>query len=117
GTILIWVLGSNRGPHRVAREFLHEDVFRLLMERSPVALRLAVGCEVGEESLVQQLLAAHPGVSDSLTEDDRRRLPAAAEDNNTAAVRLLLAAGWPVNARAKHNATALHWAAWHGNDE
>ena len=29
----------------------------------------------------------------------------------------MLGAGWPVNARGKHGATALHFAAWHGNLE
>ena len=32
-------------------------------------------------------------------------------------VHLMLGAGWPVNARGKHGATALHFAAWHGNLE
>lgn len=117
GTILIWVLGANRAAHHVAREFLHEDVFRLLMERSPVELQLTVACELGDESAVQRLLASHPNLADSFAEEDRRSLPAAAENNNTAALRLMLSAGWPVDARARHNATALHWAAWHGNAE
>jgi hypothetical protein len=60
GTILIWVLGANRAAHHVAREFLHEDVFRLLMERSPVELQLTVACELGDESAVQRLLASVP---------------------------------------------------------
>jgi ankyrin repeat protein len=29
----------------------------------------------------------------------------------------MLAAGWPVDARGDHGATALHWAAWHGGRE
>jgi hypothetical protein len=41
----------------------------------------------------------------------------AAQNNNTAAVRLMLKAGWPINARGQHRGTALHWAAWHGNAE
>ena len=39
----------------------------------------------------------------------------AADRNDIHATRLLLAAGWPVDARGKHGATALHFAAWHGN--
>src|SRR5439155_10967359 len=35
GTIYIWVFGWNKTPHLVAREFGHEAVLRLLMERSP----------------------------------------------------------------------------------
>jgi hypothetical protein len=44
-----------------------------------------------------------------------RRLVDAADRNDAHAVRLLLSAGWPVDARGKHGATALHFAAWHGN--
>ena len=31
------------------------------------------------------------------------------------AVRLMLEAGWPVDARGQHGGTALHWAAFHGH--
>jgi len=41
GTIYIWTLGQNKTPHMVAREFGHEDVFRLLMDRSPEQLKLS----------------------------------------------------------------------------
>lgn len=41
----------------------------------------------------------------------------AAERNDAVAVRLLLLAGWPVNAIGKHGATALHFGAWHGNSD
>jgi ankyrin repeat protein len=44
-----------------------------------------------------------------------RRAVDAADRNDTKALRLMLAAGWPVNAQGKHGATALHFAAWHGN--
>ncbi|HSZ56691.1 MAG TPA: ankyrin repeat domain-containing protein [Tepidisphaeraceae bacterium] len=36
GTIYIWTLGADKTPHQVAREFGHENVFALLMERSPM---------------------------------------------------------------------------------
>jgi hypothetical protein len=41
----------------------------------------------------------------------------AAQNNNTKAVKLMLEAGWPVDARGRHNGTALHWAGFHGNVE
>lgn len=61
------------------------------------------------------LLADHPGLVGALDEDDRRRLVDAAQDENEAGVRLMLAAGWPSDARGQHGATALHWAAFHGD--
>jgi hypothetical protein len=115
GSIYIWTLGGNKSAHAVARDFRHEEVFRLLMERSPHELAVASASEVGDEQLVRTLLntrAIDPGL---LTERLLRKLVDAAEANDTRAVRLLLFAGWPVGATGKHGATALHFAAWHGN--
>jgi ankyrin repeat protein len=63
------------------------------------------------------LLASHPNLCKTLSDDDHRRLPDAAQNNNTSAVRLMLAAGWPVDAKGEHQMTSLQWAAWHGNAE
>jgi ankyrin repeat protein len=41
-------------------------------------------------------------------------VPHLAAVHNTAAVRALLAAGFPVDARGEHGGTALHWACWKG---
>jgi ankyrin repeat protein len=117
GTIYTWTLGWQKTAHLVAREFGHDHVFRLLMDRSPDLLKLAVACEVGDETMVKTLLAAHPDLARSLTDAERRRLPIAAQNNDTRAVRLMLAAGWPVDVRDRQGATPLHWAAWHGNVE
>ncbi len=117
GTIYIWFLGSNKTAHTVARDFHHEEIFRLLMERSPAALKLSLACELGDETTFQSLLINHPGLAQSLSDDERRKIVAAAEGNNTQAVRMMLAAGWPVDVRAGGGTTALHFAAWHGNTE
>lgn len=115
GTIYTYVLGANQTPHAVARALGHITAFELLVERSPAELRLALACERGDEAVVADLLESHPGLAQMLGEDDRRRLVDAAQKNDAAAVRLLLAAGWPPDARGQHAGTALHWAAFHGN--
>lgn len=115
GTIYIWTLGSNKSPHSVAREFGHEEVFQLLLDRTPPELRLALACELGDEPRVKELLAERPDLVQSLSEQERRKLPDAAREKNQDAVRLMLAAGWPLDTRGDLSATALHWAAWHGN--
>jgi hypothetical protein len=115
GAIYIWTLGANKTAHLVAREFGHDQVFRLLMDRSPAELKLSIACELGDEQTFLALLASRPDMVRSLSEDDRRKLVDAAQNNNTDAVRLMLNAGWPVDARGQHRATVLHWAAWHGN--
>jgi ankyrin repeat protein len=117
GSIYIWTLGANKTAPALAREFGHEDVFRALIDRAPAGMRLAVACEVGDEDLVRQLRATQPDLAAALTAGERRKLADAAQDENIPAVRLMLDAGWPPDARGQHNATPLHWAAFHGNRE
>jgi ankyrin repeat protein len=115
GSIYIWTLGHHRTAHSVARDFGHEDVFRLLMERTPEELKLALACELGDETVFHEYLAKYPGAAKTLSEADLRKLPDAAQTNNTGAVRLMLEAGWPVDTRGDAGATALHWSGFHGN--
>lgn len=117
GTIYIWTLGAHRTAHSVARDFGHEGVFELLMERTPEDLKLALACELGDEAVFHEFLGKHPDAAKALTETDRRKLPNAAQNNNTKAVRLMLAAGWPVDTPGELGAAALHWAGYNGNAE
>jgi hypothetical protein len=117
GTIYIWSLGKNRTAHSVARDFGHEDVFRLLMERTPQDLKLALACELGDEEAFHQFLSLNPAAAQNLSEAEQRKLPNAAQNNNMNAVRLMLQAGWPVDIPGEMGATALHWAGFNGNAE
>jgi hypothetical protein len=117
GTIYIQIFGPKRTPHMVARDFEHEEVLQFLMGRTPDDVKLTQACELGDEGAFRALLVAHPNLVETLSDDDRRRLPDAAQNNNTTAVRLMLAAGWPVDARGEYQMTPLQWAAWHGNAE
>jgi ankyrin repeat protein len=117
GTIYIWTLGAGKGPHVLAREAGHERLFRLLMEHSPVELQLAVWCEVGDRDEVVAMLRKDPSIAQRLSADERRKLPDAARDEKLASVRLMLDAGWSIDAPGQHSATALHWAAFHGHLE
>ncbi|HEX8896205.1 MAG TPA: ankyrin repeat domain-containing protein [Terriglobales bacterium] len=117
GTIYIWTVGAHRTAHSVARDFGHEQVLQLLMERTPEDLKLALACELGDEAAFQEFLSKHPDVPRTLSEADARKLPGAAQNNNTNAVRLMLEAGWPVDTQGELGATALHWAGFNGNAE
>ena len=117
GSIYIWTLGAHRTAHSAAREFGHEDVFQLLMERTPEDLKLALACELGDEAVFHDFLSKHSDAAKTLSETDQGKLPNAAQTNNTAAVRLMLKAGWPVDAPGEMGATALHWAGFNGNAE
>jgi len=115
GTIYIWTLGANRNAHVIAREFGHAAAYDLLMSRSPDGLQLTAACASGDEATAKALLASNPRLASELDDDDRWMLAHAARDNNNQAVRLMLEAGWPPDARGQHNGTALHWACFHGN--
>jgi ankyrin repeat protein len=117
GTIYQWTLGSNVSAHDVAKEFKHDDIFRLLMDRSPPDVRLLAACWSGDEVAVQSLLESQPDLAASLVNAHGRQVADAARNNNFPAVRLMLAAGLPVNALGQHSATPLHWAGFHGNLE
>ncbi|MFN8650354.1 MAG: ankyrin repeat domain-containing protein [Gemmatimonadales bacterium] len=115
GHIYTWTLGTGKSVHAVAREFGHEEVLRLLLEHTPANLRLAVTCELGDEEGLNALLAARDNRPYEIPPGERLRLPFLAERGQREAVRLMLKAGWPPDATARHGATALHWAAFHGD--
>lgn len=117
GTIYHWTLGWHVSPHDVARQFGHPNIFRLLMEHSPAEVQLLAACWAGDDTTVRRLIAAQPGGRAELTGASARNIVYAARNNQTATVRLLLSAGWPVDARSPDGTTPLHWAAFHGNLE
>jgi ankyrin repeat protein len=114
GIIYIWKLGADSSPHAVAREFGHQRVLDLLMERSSAALQLAEAASAGDEARVRELVATRPTLVAELSDDQRARLVHAAKRNDASAVGLMLSAGWPADVQHE-GATALHWAAFHGN--
>lgn len=117
GTIYQWTLGFHVSVHQVARKFHHQCVLELLLDRSPVDIRLIDACWMADELRVQTIRQEHPAIVAGLSEGDRRQVAHAARNNESAVVRLMLECGWPVDARGQHRATPLHWAAFHGNAE
>jgi ankyrin repeat protein len=117
GSIYIWTLGQNKTAHAIAHEFGHEDVVRLLMERSPDELKLMQAYLAADEGLADALVAARPELAPSLVARERQAIVDAAMGNNADAVRLMLRAGWPIDARGELGGTPLHFAAWLGNAE
>jgi ankyrin repeat protein len=117
GTIYQWTLGWYVSPHDVAKQFGHENIFRLLMEGSPADVKLVAACWSNDEAAMKALVSKNPEVIANLSDAYRRQVAHAARNNNLAAVRVMLAAGLPVTALGQHGATPLHWAAFHGNAE
>ena len=117
GTIYTWTLGADKTAHAIARKHGHLEVLAELVRRSPATLQLAVAARAADKATVQQVIASHSALVSMLAEDERRVLADAARDGDMAAVRVMLDAGWPVDARGQHDATPLHWAAWNGHVE
>ncbi|HEX3877394.1 MAG TPA: ankyrin repeat domain-containing protein, partial [Bryobacteraceae bacterium] len=86
GTIYIWVLGGNKMAHHLAREFKHDNVLRMLNERTPKELELVFACELGDEARLRELLQQQPDLPSKLTNADHQRLIAAAESSNARTV-------------------------------
>ena len=116
GTIYQWQLGWYVSAVQVAIRFKHPDVVALLMERSPAEERLLNACWLRDEVTVRALLAERSDLAAALPPAGRRHLAHAAHANR-AVLRLMLAAGLPVDATSQHGGTALHWAAWFGDAE
>src|SRR5262249_20361453 len=104
GTIYKWTLGADTGPFQAAAKFSQADVLKLLMERSPPEMRLLATCRVHDRAAMEALLASDPSVVHRLSASDRSEIAHAARDNDAAAVRLLLGAGLPADARGQHHA-------------
>ena len=117
GTIYQWKLGWYLSGHRVAKKFGHGNVYQLLMERSPAEVKLIEACWLDDEATLQALGGTEPDLACRLLMGDQRQVAHAARNNETGVVRAMLRAGLPVDARGQHNATPLHWAAFHGNCE
>jgi len=117
GTIYQWTLGFHASAHQVAHDRGHRDLLDLLMERSPVAVRLLEACWIEDADAVEKYRSASAVSAAAIGEAERVLVAHAARNNRTEAVRLMLECGLPVDARGQHQATPLHWAAFHGNVE
>jgi ankyrin repeat protein len=117
GHIYIFTFGWSKMAHMVAREFGHQEVFRLLIQRSSLVLRFAQACDAGEEALANEVLTKHPDVIRTIPGKADRLILGAAFRRNTRAVEMMLEAGWPAAVFGEYGQTALHWAAFHGNAE
>lgn len=115
GTIYQWHLGWYVSAHQVAKKFGHGAMFDWLMARTPDDEKLLVACWLHEKALAEELLSRNPSLAAQLRPAAKRHVAHAARTNDLEALKLMLAAGLPVNERSQHGGTALHWAAYHGN--
>jgi ankyrin repeat protein len=71
-------------------------------------------CARGDEARARELLGRETGIFGRLTAKQMGVLPEMAEVGNMAAVRTMLAVGWPLEAKASWDATALNLAVYRG---
>jgi ankyrin repeat protein len=74
-------------------------------------------CAKPDEAEVRHILAEQPDIMTRVTPHEMRILADAAMFGRTDAVRVMLDAGFPLDARGDHHATPLHWAAWQGHQD
>jgi ankyrin repeat protein len=115
GTIYYWTLGWHVSPAEVARKFQHPELAAFLLEQSSDATRLIAACYAHDKTTLRSILATNPRIIEELSDAERRQIANAARNNDTEAVRLMLTAEFPIDARGQHGAPPLYWAAWHGN--
>ena len=60
GIIYQWTLGPDASPYQAAAKFGHQDVIRLLLERSPAEEKLIAACWLHDSAAVAELLAREP---------------------------------------------------------
>ncbi len=108
---------DGRTAYALARESAQPEIEALLVKRGaatelPPLDRYLEACVAATPDELERLLQdVPPGL---VSPEDHRMLPDFAVNHSTIAVRALLAAGVPVDARGENGGTALHWACWKG---
>jgi hypothetical protein len=72
-------------------------------------------CRGGDHAAMERILRQAPDLTSRLDETDHVALVEAAADGRTESVRLMLDAGFPIEARGEDGGTALHHAAFAGS--
>lgn len=112
--IYSWALGWYQTAHQIASRFGHAQVVEFLMSNSPPPVKLLNACLLGDAGLAKEV-AANASESGPMPVSVSAHLAHAARNNKVNQVALLLKHRFPVDATGQHGATALHWAAFHGN--
>ncbi|MEP6763947.1 MAG: ankyrin repeat domain-containing protein [Gemmatimonadaceae bacterium] len=76
--------------------------------------QLIAACVVADEAAARKILAMHPALFSTFTDEDRQAVHSAAGEGKEETVRLMIALGWSISAEGIWGGTPLHWAAWHG---
>ena len=105
---------SGLGPFTVAKYSRQDEIASLLLQRG-ARLDIFAACMAGVHPRVVELLAADRGLVNSYSHDGWTPLQAVAQSGDVKLVRLLIANGADVKARAENNQSALDLAMTKGH--
>jgi ankyrin repeat protein len=115
-----WTIGPNLSPLQVAAKFQRDATVEAMARFASPTERLLLACHRGDAAAARALIAAHPGIVESLGAADRRALTDEAWNANAPAVALMLQLGFDPSVPSVSGPTggnALHCAAWAGSPE
>lgn len=112
--IYAYKLSYTARPLDLAMQHGHRELVDFLLPRSTPRQQLLFYCMEADATAVRSLLAAHPDLVRTLPPAAMSLICDAAWRNNVAAVRVMLNAGFEVDARGVANSTALDRAALWG---
>jgi ankyrin repeat protein len=108
-----WALRGAGTPVELARRRNRTGTYRFLLDRSPPDVRLLQAALRGDRKTMEQMLDDDRALLPSLTDHRRCEILSASPEGASA----LLSRGVDPNVRdASHGATALHHAAWRGEE-
>jgi ankyrin repeat protein len=115
--IYFWTIGDARSPLDVAAQFDQRETVAAMLAFATPLQRLHSACCLGDGAQAKSLLREHPGMIESMTQDDHRAVTDAAWNGDVGAVALMLDLGFDPRTPGHDSGTALHCAAWKGSTE
>jgi ankyrin repeat protein len=115
--IYFWTIGDARSPLDVAAQFGQRETVDAMQAFATPLQRLHSACRLADEAQARAILREHPGLIESMTQDDHRAVADAAWNGDTRAVALMLDLGFDPRTPGHDSGTALHCAAWNGSTE
>lgn len=112
--IYMWSIGNSRSPMETARVYGNDRVLEVMRTFASPRQRLLSALGQGDETEVQAISAAHPGIIASLDVADHALAADAAWNGNARALALMLDLGFDPRVPGHDSGTALHCAAWGG---
>ena len=112
--IYVYNLGYTQTPLTLAHKHGHSRLLNFLLKHCSLKERFFHACSTADQKAVNAILKKEPFIAATLTADEASAIADAAWNNDLAAVRTMLEAGFPVDARGIHQSTPLDRAAIRG---